>query len=1249
MTKENSASKIQFQKAIDQVKSVCQLVTKGWRESLLLMLVLLANACIPENKTHATGSVSGELVASSSAKVVNNISVHTMANSTMPVAGVVCTIEGTSNSGTTDETGFFRIDNVLPGSHILICKKEGYAFLKVIEVTAEQVLNIGVIEIVLMGKIKGKALLHGLADPIGITVYTPGTSLQAKTDAEGMYLLDNIPQGTYPLRFEYPGYLSTTLSSVEVFAGRTTLVSDITLSLSTGVSGNIVINDGSLYSAFRTVMVSVNASRDATQMQISADPNFLGASWVTVVPSLSYVFTSDGEKRLYVKFANANGLETAPVSSQIIVDTLPPTGSLMINSGEALVYSTNVTLTLLLADMSAMNEVEMMISNTADFTNAIWEPFVNTKPWVLTAGEGLKTVYVKFKDRAGNETNPAVYAYITLGQIQAPTQVQAVADKGQVTLSWDLVLGATSYNVYMASVGGITKDNFNFLPDHMVHVVSASPFIHTGLTNGETYFFVVTAMNANGESNFSAEVSATPVDTSFVALALGENHSCALIGSGKVKCWGANYAGQLGRGVAGSPTAETSQPAEVAGIATAVAITAGRYHTCALLSSGAVQCWGENRLGQLGNGGTVSSLTPVSVNGIGGLSPAKAVVAGEEFTCALLLDGTAKCWGKNLDGQLGIGNILDSPEPVVVSQINEASFMAAGYDYACSDAQSGATPQDRRVRCWGKNTSGQLGNNSVINASLPVDVVNFIDAQGIATTIASALTAGETHTCALILDGSVNCWGSGKFGQLGNNSIGSKAKSNIPVRVSVMTGVVGISAGQNHTCAVTSANAVSCWGRNHLGQLGNGTLLDSGVATLVQGLSAQVIAAGENHTCAILTDGSVKCWGANGFGQLGNGEFANADLPQDVVGVSGATAVGAGEDHACALVAGRVKCWGSNESGQLGNGALTNALTPVDVADITTATGIAVGGNHSCALLSDGSMKCWGKNKDGQVGNGVKVNTSIPVPVTGIAGVTELTGGMSHTCAMTLPLGNNVKCWGKNKSGQLGNGGTVDALLPIDSAPLSLTATAIKVIGGENHTCGILSDGTMSCWGQNDFGQLGIGSLGLLPVTTPQVVGGASPSMNIKAASAGGNHTCAVASDGSVQCWGRNVSGQLGAGLFGAAIPLPGFVQGMEPGETATMVSAGADHTCAVMTSGRVKCWGDNELGGLGNGTNRNAAIATALPPSVLATAVAAGKNFSCATINNDTVKCWGSNRYGQLGTGIAGFQSLPVAVLGTP
>ena len=474
--------------------------------------------------------------------------------------------------------------------------------------------------------------------------------------------------------------------------------------------------------------------------------------------------------------------------------------------------------------------------------------------------------------------------------------------------------------------------------------------------------------NSTANSNTPVTVNGA---TGAVAIAGGTSHTCALLPYGTVECWGYNYYGQLGNGTTNNSSTPTGVSLPTG--ATARAIAAGGGHTCALLSSGTIDCWGKNATGELGNNSTTASSTPAAVNLAPGTT-ATAIAAGNQHSCATLSNGAVECWGDNTYGELGNATTTQSNTPVAVTAGNALPItgtdrVAAGTFHACALLSNGT------VECWGDNNAGQLGNGTTNNSSTPVAVSGL---SGV-----TAIAAGEFDTCALLSYGTVECWGDNSSGELGNGTI---TNSSTPAGVGGLSGAAtAITAGHDqHTCALLSNGTVRCWGNNSYGQLGNGA---SGTGTYsttpvaVSGLSgATAIVAGVGHTCALLSTGTVECWGFNYAGQLGNGTTTNSSTPVTVSGLSGVTAITAGDYHACALLSnGGVECWGLNGSGQLGNGTTTNSSTPVPVSGLSGATGITAGSGHSCSVLSGGTVECWGANTSGQLGNGGTTNSSTPV------------------------------------------------------------------------------------------------------------------------------------------------------------------------------------------------------------------------------------------------------------------------------
>jgi alpha-tubulin suppressor-like RCC1 family protein len=558
----------------------------------------------------------------------------------------------------------------------------------------------------------------------------------------------------------------------------------------------------------------------------------------------------------------------------------------------------------------------------------------------------------------------------------------------------------------------------------------------------------------------SPAVDVVGLASGVMAIATGGGHTCALTMAGGVKCWGKNYEGQLGDGTTGN---FKTTPMDVTGLGSDVtAIATGGDYTCALITRGKVKCWGYDSLGQL-----MISPTPGDVIG---LDSNVDVTTGSHHICALTTAGGVKCWGANIFGQLGNGTEAREASPVdVVGLGSGVVAIAAGGMHTCALTTSGG------VKCWGYNFSGELGVGIEANKPTPVDVVGL--ASGMA-----AMDTGGYHTCALSTTSRVKCWGNNENGQLGNSTQESK---NTPTDVGGLgSNVAAIATGGGHTCALTTGGGVKCWGNNSAGQLGNGIFGGSNwysgnstpvdVVGLVGGVAA--IAAGSYHTCALTTAGGAKCWGSSYHGRLGDGTAGwISSTPVDVVGLgSGVAAITAGDTHTCALTtAGGVKCWGNNDRGQLGDGTALSRLTPVDVIGLESGVvAIDTGHQHTCALTTAGGVKCWGDG--GQLGDGTTADKSIPVDVVGLgSGVVAISTGGFHTCALTTAGG--VKCWGGNGYGQLGDGTLGNKSTPVDVVGLGSGVIAIAASGFEfaYHTCALTTAGGVKCWGSNDYGQLG--------------------------------------------------------------------------------------------------------------------------------------------------------------------------------
>lgn len=354
---------------------------------------------------------------------------------------------------------------------------------------------------------------------------------------------------------------------------------------------------------------------------------------------------------------------------------------------------------------------------------------------------------------------------------------------------------------------------------------------------------------------------------------------------------------------------------------------------------------------------------------------------------------------------------------------------------------------------------------------------------------------------------------------------------------------------------------------------------------VVNGVSLQVtkIAAGENHTCAVTTEGGVKCWGYGSFGQLGFASSYSA-VPGAVSGLpAGVASVSVGQFHTCAVTtAGGVKCWGKNDAGQLGDNSTTNRAAPTDVVGLQSGVAsVSAGYLHTCAVLTSGGAKCWGANANGQLGDNTTTQRLAPASVYFASGYSSVSVGRHHACALTTA--GKVKCWGSSVYGQLGVNDTVSSSLrPMDilfgySPPPGVAALSVHM----DHACLVTTTGGVKCWGRNDYGQLGDNST----INRGKPVDVAGLTSGVASVAAGGYHSCAVTTSGEMKCWGQGGAGQLGDG--GAADrKAPVTVTGRATGTS--NVIAGARHTCAETSVGGLQCWGYNNYGQVGNASTTN-------------------------------------------------------------
>ncbi len=762
-------------------------------------------------------------------------------------------------------------------------------------------------------------------------------------------------------------------------------------------------------------------------------------------------------------------------------------------------------------------------------------------------------------------TRPGPAGSVASGTFLNYTSVGSITNTGTLPLALggDADLGVTNLGgsaSYVVDVYGYYEPSPVF--PRSAETISAG-VQHTCMIVGGATEVRCWGANDNGQlGNGTTDSRPTPAPASglsgVVQVVAGFGDSCALLTGGTVSCWGG------------------SDETAVSGLTGVTQLSAGDSHICAVLIGGSVSCWGDNTFGQIGDGSTEDRLTPTAVSGLSGVVQ---VTAGFRHTCAVLVGGAVRCWGLNNSGQLGDGTTTNRLTATPVSGLSGAAQVTAGWEHTC------AVLVDGTARCWGEGGIGQLGDGSATDRLTPTAVSGL---SGVAQ-----IDAGSGHTCALLVGGAVRCWGDNMSGQIG---VGTDTLLHYtPTAVAGLAGAVQVTAGFGHTCAVLAGGTARCWGSNFGGKLGDATTVNRFVPTAVAGLSGVVqVSAGAEHTCAVLADGTVRCWGGGLFGKVGTDALRNL-VPTPVAGVAGAVQIATGANHTCVLLFdGTARCWGDNRSGQVGDGTRTDRLTPRNVSGLTGAVQIAVAqdGDTTCAVIVDGTVRCWGNNNDGQVGDGTSgEDRLLPTVVSSLTEVVQVSAGTVHTCA--LLAGGTARCWGRNGSGQLGDGTTSQRLLP---TPVLTLSSAVQITAGDNHTCALLgssydagtdtfTSGTARCWGSNLDGKLGDGSTEGRP--TPTAVSEMAGAMSI---TAGTHHTCAVLATRAARCWGSNF-GRFGDGST-VGRPTPTAVSSLFD---AVQIEAGAEHTCALLASGAARCWGYNNYGRLGDGTEQDRLVSTAV------------------------------------------------------
>ncbi|KAG2489240.1 hypothetical protein HYH03_012261 [Edaphochlamys debaryana] len=737
-------------------------------------------------------------------------------------------------------------------------------------------------------------------------------------------------------------------------------------------------------------------------------------------------------------------------------------------------------------------------------------------------------------------------------------------------------------------------------------------------------------------------------------------------------------------------------------------VYAGASHTCAEIgpsmgTPASLKCWGANDMGQLGVGSAAPFIGGSGITEMGGNLRSVdfgsctfgGARVGTDLTCGLCYPpgvpaGTVKCFGANVDGQLGQGStapylggspyeIGDSMPAVQLGPFSMIRGIAAGGSHVCVLLELlGVTLKE--VKCWGRNNVGQLG----IGDTTPRGLAAFDMGPSLRPApVGSGLNpndifAGADHNCVMFIDGRFKCWGGNAFGQLGYGNTDNRG--DVPNEMGDSLAFVDVGSagppwalglGDGFSCAILAAG-VKCWGRNDYGQLGTGDRVTRGrlpgemgdalpLVALGAGYSANAVAAGGWHT-------------RNHRGQLGYGDNVDRLQPGNDIDFGPGlypVAISAGREHTCAVLEpGRVvKCWGANDRGQLGTGDTVDRASPRPLAPVPLRPwSVAFPPFAPQSPPPSPPLPPFSPPPP-----------PLPAPPPQRIEIWQVQPSAYHTCVLAdRSFVAKLRCWGWNVNGELGIGSRVQvgdspaemgqALAAFDPGP-GWALAAVAVATGGFFSCAVLEGASgqsaVKCFGSNINGELGQGTTALALGDTPASTGAGLPPVDlgpgaaVDSLAAGQYHVCALVRttlETAVRCWGYNMFGQLGAGNIVPRGRSPGDMGAFLPnvplgtGLTPSRVFAGADHNCVIFSDNRLKCWGGNAFGQLGLGDTHNrgdhpgemgdSLAFVNLGDQVYPRQLALGSGFACAILARTGtgatlgVKCWGRNDYGQLGTG---------------
>lgn len=668
----------------------------------------------------------------------------------------------------------------------------------------------------------------------------------------------------------------------------------------------------------------------------------------------------------------------------------------------------------------------------------------------------------------------------------------------------------------------------------------------------------------------------------YTTIATGQT-TCGITSLNVLKCWGYNLDGSVGDNTLVNKLSPTVIDAGTNYSKITLDNSSLNLSTCGITSGGVLKCWGDNSYGQLGDNTTVSKKVPTVIDA--GVSYA-SVSLFSYHACGITSGGVLKCWGYNLLGTVGNGTTINQKTPVIIDTGQLYSQVSVGNSTICGITIS------NKLKCWGENSNGELGIGSIVSPqTIPVSVDPASDYSSI---FISTNTFPNTNF-ALTTTGVLKALGSGNNGD-------SNMATNIlsPILSDINLDFKNIFSNHDYNaaafqnfCALGLNNKLYCKGKNTYNNLGDGSAQNKANFSLVDGdASYSYVSNSYLHSCGLTDSWIVKCWGKNTNGQLGDGTTVAQPQPKiidssnryiSIITANSYDLLMGRYSSTCGITTtGVLKCWGSNNFGNLGDGTTTNRTSPVIIDSGTSYIKIQTNALTTCGITSANKLKCWGNNGFGQIGNGTTVQNPSPQLIDSSTNYSDIfvppatcfAGScMFSVCGITTA--NDLKCWGYNMSGVVGDGTTATKTSPvlIDSGN-----KYSKIFIDVNSTAyGIMTNGALKAWGSNSSYQIGDGT-NTTKLTPTLIDSGTS----YRTLYSNFSTVCGITSQNYLKCWGSNSSGQAGVGSIATTQSVPALVDGTTEYDDVTISGSSV---CGLQKSKKLKCWGDNSYGQTNNNT----------------------------------------------------------------